>query len=443
MEEIKLYVELIAGVLSAAISVVFDIYVGYHLAEIKLTGYRDRIFSFGLCILAILMAMQGRWETNAASVVELILFTWYYRKYGLVKVSGAFMVGLLIDFLYDLIIVFLQRIPNISELMLSLCTLGLSIVYYPLCILLIKHFRQCLLQRLEDQCRKIFWSLLAYSFCSLMVVNLINIFLDEAKPSVIVYSYLSIGQAAFSWIVYYALRRAEDARFKAQLQQQKQKELEEYANYLEQSEDNLRAFRHDYRNLLNSLKVSAAEGNVHELLDKLERYSAENLDSQALLKYKDTNHIQVKTLKSLIITKLNAIYQADIPYDFECRQTIASIPGNVDELDLVRVIGIAFDNALEESQSLSERNGHPEIQAMLYQEITDSLEFEIRNKVVQGKRQHTNLATKGFTTKTGHQGLGLANLQDIEQKYSELDISYNVSDGWFDLYLTIDQEEDE
>ncbi len=353
------------------------------------------------------------------------------------------MVGLLIDFLYDLIIVFLQRIPNISELMLSLCTLGLSIVYYPLCILLIKHFRQWLLQRLEDQCRKIFWSLLAYSFCSLMVVNLINIFLDEAKPSVIVYSYLSIGQAAFIWIVYYTLRRAEDARFKAQLHQQKQKELEEYANYLEQSEDNLRAFRHDYRNLLNSLKVSAAEGNVQELLDKLERYSAENLDSQALLKYKDTNHIQVKTLKSLIITKLNAIYQAGIPYDFECRQTIASIPGNVDELDLVRVIGIAFDNALEESQSLSERNGHPEIQAMLYQETTDSLEFEIRNKIVQGKRQHTNLATKGFTTKTGHQGLGLANLQDIEQKYSELDISYNVSDGWFDLYLTIDQEEDE
>ena len=284
---------------------------------------------------------------------------------------------------------------------------------------------------------------MAYSFCSLMAVNLVNVFLDEAKPSVIVYSYLSLGQAAFSWIIYYVLRKAEDARFRNQVQQQKQKELEEYADYLEQSEDNLRAFRHDYRNLLNSLKVSAAEGNVQELLDKLERYSAENLDSQALLKYKDANHIQVKTLKSIIITKLNAIYQAGIPYDFECRQIIASIPGNVDELDLVRVIGIAFDNALEESQSLSERNGHPEIQAMLYQETTDSLEFEIRNKIVQGKRQHTNLATKGFTTKTGHQGLGLANLQDIEQKYSELDISYNVSDGWFDLYLTIDQEEDE
>ncbi|MDD6719771.1 MAG: GHKL domain-containing protein [Lactobacillus porci] len=443
MEEIKLYIELISGLLSAAISVVYDVYVGYHLAEIKLTGWRDRIFAFGLCVLAILIAIQGRWETNVASLMELILFTWYYRKYGLLKVSGSFMVGLLIDFLYDLIIVFLQKIPNISELMSSLCTLGLSIVYYSLCVLLIKHFQRWLLQSLKDQCRKIFWSLLAYSFCSLMAVNLVNVFLDEAKPSVIVYSYLSLGQAAFSWVIYYALRKAEDARVRNQVQQQKQKELEEYANYLEQSEDNLRAFRHDYRNLLNSLKVSAKEGNVQELLEKLERYSAENLDSQALLKYKDANHIQVKTLKSIIITKLNAIYQAGIPYDFECRQTIASIPGNVDELDLVRVIGIAFDNALEESQSLSERNGHPEIQAMLYQETTDSLEFEIRNKIVPGKRQHTNLATKGFTTKTGHQGVGLANLQDIEQKYSELDISYNVSDGWFDLYLTIDHEEDE
>lgn len=109
MEEIKLYIELISGLLSAAISVVYDVYVGYHLAEIKLTGWRDRIFAFGLCVLAILIAIQGRWETNVASLMELILFTWYYRKYGLLKVSGSFMVGLLIDFLYDLIIVFLQK----------------------------------------------------------------------------------------------------------------------------------------------------------------------------------------------------------------------------------------------------------------------------------------------------------------------------------------------
>ena len=299
-------------------------------------------------------------------------------------------------------------------------------------------------QKIRSYLQKLSWQepfmiTLIYEYISLVTLNTVVIEHKWFYSPAITLGLVIILQALFAIVMFHSNQKIQESL----LNKQKQKELEEYANYLEQSEDNLRAFRHDYRNLLNSLKVSAAEGNVQELLDKLERYSAENLDSQALLKYKDTNHIQVKTLKSLIITKLNAIYQAGIPYDFECRQTIASIPGNVDELDLVRVIGIAFDNALEESQSLSERNGHPEIQAMLYQETTDSLEFEIRNKIVPGKGQHTNLATKGFTTKTGHQGLGLANLQDIEQKYSELDISYNVSDGWFDLYLTIDQEEDE
>ena len=37
----------------------------------------------------------------------------------------------------------------------------------------------------------------------------------------------------------------------------------------------------------------------------------------------------------------------DIPYNFECRNNIRNLPDHVDELDLVRIIGITFDNAIE------------------------------------------------------------------------------------------------
>ncbi|WP_270447216.1 GHKL domain-containing protein [Lactobacillus delbrueckii] len=389
-----------------------------------------------LLILSI-FADINVWGSILANIAEVSLFLVAYRKKNWATVFSTAIICLFCDLLSDTI---LNLFPKNIIAMFPYMDLVISVAIYLTAFALFKSN----VQKIRSYLQKLSWQepfmiTLIYEYISLVTLNTVVIEHKWFYSPAITLGLVIILQALFAIVMFHSNQKIQESL----LNKQKQKELEEYANYLEQSEDNLRAFRHDYRNLLNSLKVSAAEGNVQELLDKLERYSAENLDSQALLKYKDTNHIQVKTLKSLIITKLNAIYQAGIPYDFECRQTIASIPGNVDELDLVRVIGIAFDNALEESQSLSERNGHPEIQAMLYQETTDSLEFEIRNKIVPGKGQHTNLATKGFTTKTGHQRLGLANLQDIEQKYSELDISYNVSDGWFDLYLTIDQEEDE
>lgn len=422
------YISLATTVLSAVVNILFFYY---------LTGYPSKLQLIVFLLILSIFADVNVWGSILANIAEVSLFLVAYRKKNLATVFSTALICLFCDLLSDTI---LNLFPKNIIAMFPYMDLVISVAIYLMAFALFKSN----VQKIRTYLRKLSWQepfmiTLIYEYISLVTLNTVIIEHKWFYSPAITLGLVIILQALFAIVMFHSNQKIQESL----LNKQKQKELEEYANYLEQSEDNLRAFRHDYRNLLNSLKISAAEGNVQELLDKLERYSAENLDSQALLKYKDTNHIQVKTLKSLIITKLNAIYQAGIPYDFECRQTIASIPGNVDELDLVRVIGIAFDNALEESQSLSERNGHPEIQAMLYQETTDSLEFEIRNKIVPGKRQHTNLATKGFTTKTGHQGLGLANLQDIEQKYPELDISYSVSDGWFDLYLTIDQEEGE
>lgn len=422
------YISLATTVLSAVVDVLFFYY---------LTGYPSKLQLIVFLLILSIFADVNVWGSILANIAEVSLFLIAYRKKNLATVFSTALICLFCDLLSDTI---LNLFPQSIIAMFPYMDLVISVAIYLMAFALFKTNTQ----KIRSYLQKLSWQepfmiTLIYEYISLVTLNTVVIEHKWFYSPAITLGLVIILQALFAIVMFHSNQKIQESL----LNKQKQKELEEYANYLEQSEDNLRAFRHDYRNLLNSLKVSAKEGNVQELLEKLERYSAENLDSQALLKYKDANHIQVKTLKSIIITKLNAIYQAGIPYDFECRQTIASIPGNVDELDLVRVIGIAFDNALEESQSLSERNGHPEIQAMLYQETTDSLEFEIRNKIVPGKRQHTNLATKGFTTKTGHQGLGLANLQDIEQKYSELDISYNVSDGWFDLYLTIDHEEDE
>ncbi|WP_251717876.1 GHKL domain-containing protein [Lactobacillus agrestimuris] len=239
-----------------------------------------------------------------------------------------------------------------------------------------------------------------------------------------------------------AVQRKIDKRNKQKLEIEKQKQLEEYAGYLEKSEDELRAFRHDYRNMLNSLKISAREGNTQEVIDLLDKYTQTNLDSKALLKYKDVNHIHIKSIKSIIISKLTEMYDLNIPYNLECRQVIKKIP-DVNEIDLIRIIGITCDNAIEESQLMLEKGLKPEIQIMFYSNSKDEFEYEIRNKIHDKNISASQIQKKGFTTKKNHQGLGLTNIRNIESKYPNMTISHTVEDGWFDFYMMIDAEDDE
>ncbi len=107
----------------------------------------------------------------------------------------------------------------------------------------------------------------------------------------------------------------------------KQRQLEEYTKYLEDSEDDLRQFKHDYQNVLNSLKLYAQEGDVQAVIHKLDKETNSSLDPAALSKYKDVNHVHVKSIKSIIITKLAEMYNLKIPYNFECRGSVKKTAG--------------------------------------------------------------------------------------------------------------------
>ena len=288
-----------------------------------------------------------------------------------------------------------------------------------------------------------------YLYLVTIFMSLVSTESTHIPPVSIFFISFLILQALFA-IGIYSLMLIEQKQI---IQKRKQEEfiknqhqLEEYTTYLEKSEDDLRAFRHDYKNILNSLKVSAQEGNVQEVIQKLDKYTETNLNSKALLKYKDVNHIYVKSVKSIIISKLTELYNLDIPYNFECRNNIRNLPDHVDELDLVRIIGITFDNAIEESKALiAEKHDirSAEVQIMVYSDGPGEFEYEIRNKIENRKISTQEIQQRGFTTKKDHKGLGLTNIKEIDSKYPDMSISYTVRDGWFDFYMTIDTEDGE
>ncbi|EEJ71527.1 histidine kinase [Lactobacillus ultunensis DSM 16047] len=322
--------------------------------------------------------------------------------------------------------------------------LVLLLVAYLLIFVIISKLREVIYKQIQGQNVKIFVGILLYLYFSMLVVNWINAFLDHLSPSVIVFLSMTLIQAIFGFAIYFAIVKEQNEKEKIQrmkLNQQQQRQLEEYANYLEKSEDDLRSFRHDYRNILNSLKVSAQEGNVQEVIQKLDKYTETNLNSKALLKYKDVNHIHIKSIKSIIISKLTEMYNLNIPYNFECRSSIHQLPDHVDELDLVRIIGITFDNVIEESKTMMAKKRDirdAEVQIMVYSDGPGEFEYEIRNKIQDRNISTKQIQERGFTTKKDHKGLGLANIKEIENKYPDMSISYTVQDGWFDFYMVIE-----
>lgn len=103
---------------------------------------------------------------------------------------------------------------------------------------------------------------------------------------------------------------------------------------------------------------------------------------------------------------------------------------------MLRIIGIGYNNAIEESIELQKNNLKPEIKAMIYQVNPNELEFTIKNKIYSYSSSN-QIETSGFTTKKNHTGLGLANVVQIKQKYDNLSFHHSIKNGWFTFTITI------
>ena len=389
------------------------------------------------------------WNISFISdALEMILFYLFFKKYGDIELilGSGIIVGIL-DLIFSIITTIIMKVTMLNsnlnvELAFGLITLILMVFF-------VKRFGNKFKIYLSNQNKNIFLGVLIYLYVSSAGVSFLYLLDKRITPFTLFFTIFVIVQSVFAIGVYGEMVYVQNKLLTQRKQQeirQKQRQLEEYADYLEKSEDDLRAFRHDYKNILNSLKVSAQEGNVQEVIQKLDKYTETNLNSDALLKYKDVNHIHIKSIKSIIISKLTEMYNLNIPYNFECRSGVYNLPNEIDELDLVRIIGITFDNAIEESKALvaeKHKIRSADVQIMVYSDGPGEFEYEIRNKIQNQKISTTQIQQRGFTTKKNHKGLGLANIKEIENKYPDMSISYTIQDGWFDFYMIIDTEDGE
>lgn len=421
------------------ISGVTDLWIFFRVSQIAAS--KKNILILGGVLLLLPIVCVG--IVQLATFLEILFFIFYFRKSKEKDVAvGSILIVGVVDSIIDILNSILMELLHIEDIIYLDLLVQISIII--LAVFIIETLYKFLYSYLMSENHNVFIGLLIYLYVSTTLTMIFYAQTKKVTSLSIFFTIFVLVQIVFAMATYVELINIQKHLLKKSQQDKlikEQKQLQDYAQYLEESEDELRAFRHDYRNMFNSLKISAQEGNTKEVIQKLDEYTKANLNAKAFEKYRDVNHIKIKSLKSIIIAKLTEMYSEDIPYNFECRDELTILPKNINELDLVRIIGISCDNAIEESKELLERNKEAHIEIMINSNDNGEFEYEIQNKRRESKISLKQIQQRGYSTKKSHSGVGLANINNIKNKYENMTISYEVPKEYFDFYLVIEPEE--
>ena len=229
-----------------------------------------------------------------------------------------------------------------------------------------------------------------------------------------------------------SMRRSYLEQIQAEAKQKALQDLQSYTQNLEAMYNGLRSFKHDYVNILLSLSGYIEDGDMDRLKFFFESkiFPTKNLITKGDYKLNQLSNIGVLEIKSLLSVKM--IYAHELGIDI----TI-DIPGKVesfliDTVDLARILGIFLDNAIEAALETEQ----PQIGLNIIQDKA-GVSIIISNSFRDNGVMLHNLKRKGFSTKAGHQGIGLWNAQKIISSYDNVLLETTMKCSYFIQHIEL------
>lgn len=232
--------------------------------------------------------------------------------------------------------------------------------------------------------------------------------------------------------LFLAMRCLYLEKIQTEVKQKSLQDLQDYTRNLELMYNSLRSFKHDYVNILLSLSGYIENGDMDELKDFFENkiFPTKNLIDQGNYKLNQLSNIGVLEIKSLLSTKIIYAHESDIDVTIDIPDKVDSFP--MDVIDLARILGIFLDNAIEATLETEQ----PQIGLNIIQNkggvsIIISNYFRNNGIVLHKLRQ------KGFSTKSGHQGIGLSNAQKIISSYDNIAYETTIQHDCFIQHMEL------
>ena len=228
------------------------------------------------------------------------------------------------------------------------------------------------------------------------------------------------------------MRRSWLEQIQAEAKQKALRDLQDYTHNLEVMYNGLRSFKHDYVNILLSLSGYIENRDMDELRKFFETkiFPTKNLIDQGDFKLNQLGNIGVLEIKSLLSAKMIYAHESGIDVTIDIPDKVNSLL--MDTVDLARILGIFLDNAIEAALETEQ----PQIGLNILQN-QNGVSIIISNRFRDNGVVLHKLKQKGFSTKTGHQGIGLSNAQKIIGSYDNVLLETTMQCGCFMQHMEL------
>ena len=216
-------------------------------------------------------------------------------------------------------------------------------------------------------------------------------------------------------------------QYQIQQREQEMRNFESYVASLEQINQDMRKFKHDYVNILSSLRTFIDDKNYDGLHTYfydhiLEASHHEQLNQQAMMML---NNLKINSLKGLLTTKILQAQSHQVPFYIEVTEEITEIP--VDPIILNRMVGILLDNAIEAAKEIE--NGEVRV---AFIDMNGAILFVVSNTFDETLHLKVHeIYQEGFSTKGENRGLGLVNLRQMKNSLTNVNLNTKIRLPYF------------
>lgn len=210
------------------------------------------------------------------------------------------------------------------------------------------------------------------------------------------------------------------------------RDMERYSRHIEELYKEVRSFRHDYSNLLTSLRLGIEEEDmeqIKEVYDSVLKDSSEKLQDNKYDLGRLVN-IRDKALKSLLAGKFLKARDKKIVFNVEVPEEI-QVEG-MRLLDFLTIVSILCDNAIEASAEASQ----PHVSIAFFKNGAQET-FIIENSIKEEGIDISEIFSFGASSKGEERGVGLYTVMKIVESHPNTSLNTTCQNQVFRQVLTI------
>ena len=210
------------------------------------------------------------------------------------------------------------------------------------------------------------------------------------------------------------------------------RDMERYSRHIEELYKEVRSFRHDYSNLLTSLRLGIEEEDmeqIKEVYDSVLKDSSEKLQDNKYDLGRLVN-IRDKALKSLLAGKFLKARDKKIVFNVEVPEEI-QVEG-MRLLDFLTIVSILCDNAIEASAEASQ----PHVSIAFFKNGAQET-FIIENSIKEEGIDISEIFSFGASSKGEERGVGLYTVMKIVESHPNTSLNTTCQNQVFRQILTI------